>query len=150
MRAPNIAYQFTAPTDTAGPTIELVNRTVQISGGAGDELELLQLEVPKDRIFILSNVTMDTNPGAAQIVEVMRVEGRTQTGFLFGIANEEFQLAADDQASLNWQGEVWIPGGGQKTTTLRFFARFNASVVANFLRAEYSGIVIPRGNAGAF
>ena len=149
MRPPPLTYIFTTPVDTAGATIEVVNRTVQTST-SNQQLELLELEIPKDKIFILSNVTMDSNAGAAQITQEMRVEGRTQTGFFFGIANEELTAAAVNQASLNWSGEIWIHGGGQGTTTLRFFARFDLGVAANFLRAEYSGFVIPRGNAGIF
>jgi len=149
MRPPPLTYIFTTPVDTAGATIEVVNRTVQIST-SNQQLELLELTVPKDKIFILSNATLDCNPGAAQFTQELRIEGRTQTGFFFGIANQEFDPTVQDQASLNWSGEVWIHGGGQETTTLRFFARFDAGVAANFLRAEYSGFVIPRGNAGIF
>jgi len=149
MRPPPLTYIFTTPVDTAGTTLEVVNRTVQIST-SNQTLELEELTVPKDKIFILSNVTMDSNPGAAQFTQDMRVEGRTQSGFLFGIANEEFDPAVQDQASLNWSGEVWIHGGGQETFTLRFFTRFSAGANANFMRAEYSGFVIPRGNVGVF
>ena len=149
MRAPGLTYAFTAPTDTAGPTLEIVNRTLQLSAGTVD-IELLDLEVPKDRIFILSNVTIDSNPGAGQFTETIRIELRTQTGFLFGVANREFVQTVQDQADLNWSGEVWVPGGGQGTTTIRMFCRFSANANANFLRGEYSGFIIPRGNAGAF
>jgi len=149
MRAPNIAYAFTSPKDTAGPTLEHVNRTLQVSS-SDDPQELFDLEVPKDRIFIVSNILVECNPGGGQNVITVLAEGRTQTQFFFGIAGKRGVFVADESVTLNWSGEVWIAGGGQGTTTLRFFCDFNSGVNSNFLRASYSGIVIPRGNAGAF
>jgi len=149
MLGPNIAYAFTSPTDTAGPTFEIVNRS------QSEFLSLVSIiidtmVVPKDRIFVLSNVCIAANPGAAQKVTNLIVKGINQTGSQFEIANLEFEVAADEEHTLNWQGEVWIQGRGSNLASLRFIADFNANANANFVVVSFSGAVIPRGNAGAY
>ena len=149
MLAPNIAYSFALPKDVAGPTFEIVNRTVQLSTGL-QFIELNELEVPKDRIFILSNVTVEANPGAAQIVQQISVELTTQTGLIIGIAEELPAAAAGQSFTLNWSGEIWNQGGGPEFRCLRFTSTYDLSAASNTMQCNYSGIIIPRGNAGAF
>lgn len=149
MRAPDITYGYTAPTDTAGPTFEVVARTIQLSSGALT-IDFNELQLPKDRIFVLTNVSMHASPGATQSVALMFVQIRTQTGVLIDIAREDFVLLANQFQNLNWDGEVYVQGGGPPASSLRLFGQFNADANANLLVASYTGIVIPHGNAGAF
>lgn len=149
MRAPGITYQFVREKDTAGPSFEIINRTDQESG-SNNPIELFFTDLPKDRILVLTNVTIDANPGATQFVTDLLINGRTGTGTEFGIARATPVFNADENHSLNWSGSVYIMGNAAGEVSLRFAAFFNATAAANAFTAAFSGIVIPRGNAALF
>lgn len=149
MRAPGITYQFVREKDTAGPSFEVANRTLQESG-SNNPIELVFNDLAKDKILVLTNVTVDANPGATQFVTDLLINGRTGTGTEFGIARATPVFNADESHSLNWSGSVYIIGNQAGEDSLRFRAFFNANANANAFTVSWSGIIIPRGNAALF
>ena len=149
MRFPGIAYQFVAATDTAGPTALIVSRHNQISTSA-NLLEHFFTDLPKDRILVLTNVSLKANPGTGNSAVQIKIQGFSQGVENFNIAQLEPDLGADKEAVLNWQGEVYIQGGGVGTNTLRFMTFYDLAVNANSQTLGFHGIVIPRGNMGGF
>lgn len=149
MIPPQLTYGFTVPTDTAGQTLQFLNRTDQRSGGAVLD-EFFFIGIPKDRILILTNATLHAVPGATQSVTDMSIQGVSGTGEIFDIARRLDAVDADVPRTLNWVGDIWIAGGGGPSATLRFFNLYSANANANLSRVGFSGFIIPRGNAGAF
>ncbi len=149
MRAPGITYAFASPIDTAGQTFEILTRQDQLSAGVAFFSRVLT-GLGKDRILVLTNVTLTAEPGATQFVDELRIQGVTHTGVIFDLATDVFIHAVDEQVSLNWEGEIYIPGGGTDADFVRNTANFNAGVNANLVTNSWHGIVIPRGNSAAF
>lgn len=149
MRVPEITYGFASPTDTAGVTFEILSRQFSTSGAANPVLFLLS-SFPKDRILVITNIAFAAHPGATQNVEELKIQGVTQAGLIFDIATDVLIHAADEEVSLNWDGEVYIQGGGDGRDSLRVSALFNSGAVANTATIGWQGIIIPHGNAGAF
>jgi len=149
VRAPEITYRFIAPTDTAGGTFDLLSRQVSQSAGVVT-IEILIADLPKDRILVLTNAALTADPGAAQLVVEMKIQGVTQAGLIFDIATDITLGAADIEKSLNWTGSVYIQGGGVGRNTVRAVALFDAAVAANNITFGAHGIIIPHGNVGSF
>lgn len=149
MDAPGITYAFAVPKDTAGPTFEILSRHLQSSVSAS-LIELFVGELAKDRILILQSITVAADPGAGQTVTEIAIQGITQAGLNFSIARKLPQKVSGQSEDLNWTGAVWIQGGGSGTNSVRVFAAFGSPTNANLVTAGVAGIVIPRGNAGAF
>jgi len=149
VRPPQLTYQFTVPTDVAGQTLQFLNKVDQRSGGAALD-EFFLIDVPKDKILILTNATLAAVPGATQSVSDMSIQGVSGTGEIFDIARRLGEVVADEDRTLNWSGELWIAGAGAGNASLRFFNLFSAVANANLSRVGFSGFIIPRGNAGAF
>ena len=149
MFVPDITYRFVAPTDTSGPTFEIVSRQESLSGGPA--LTVLTLsDIPKDRILVLSNCELIGIPGATQNVLEMKIQGVTQAGLIFDIDADVRAGNADDSRDIGWHGQIWIQGGGDGTDTVRVSVLFNAVVNANTVTVGIHGIIIPHGNAGAY
>ena len=149
MRAPEITYGYTSPKDTAGPTFQILQRSSSLSTGL-TAITFLELEVGKDQVLVLANAVIRLAPGATQAAQVAILQITTGTGFQVELRWEEFAEVADQNETLNWQGEVYVNGGGQGTTSLRFYSQYDAGANANTTSIAYSGLIIPRGNAGAF
>ena len=149
MLVPDIAYAFTRPTDTAGPTFEILSRQQQLSTAA-ILVELFLTDIPKDRVLVLSNVAMRADPGSGQGVDELVIQGVTQAGLIFDIKTQFIDGANNIRFNLDWQGEVFIQGAGAGNTTLRAFALFSAGAAANLFQASFHGVIIPHGNVGAF
>ena len=149
MRFPSIAYSFARPTDVSGPTALIFSRHLQISTG-DVVLDQLFSDLPKDRILVLTNVSMRADPGPTQIVILMAVQAISQGVLNFTIAAKQTKQIATQNEDLNWQGEVYIQGGGPNTDTLRFHTQFNSGANANLMTIGVHGIIIPRGNMGGF
>jgi len=147
---PGIAYAFQRPTDVSGPTALILSRHFQISGGGLTLLEVFFSDLAKDRVLVLTNVTIQANPGATQAVNQLKVQGLAQGQENFGIDQREPLRTADQNETLNWQGEVYLQGGGPGTDTVRMFAAFNGAANANAITVGLHGIIIPRGNLGGF
>jgi hypothetical protein len=150
MRFPGIAYSFMRPTDTAGPTALILSRHQSISGGGLSLIEFFFRDLSKDRILVLTNVALKAAPGLAQFVLDLKIEGVSQGELNFEIMQRTPLRTIDQDEDLNWQGEVYIQGGGPGTDTLRIFASFNSAVAANTAVVGFHGIIIPRGNMGGF
>ena len=145
MRAPGITYAFTSPTDTAGPTLDVVNRHFQQSS-ADALIQFIIRDVPKDRIFILQNFSLLAAPGTGQGIFEMKIQGITRAGLNFTIATASPDPAATASFSLNGNPDVWIHGGGKGKDTLRVFGFFNGAVFANNFTVGISALIIPNGN----
>jgi len=149
VQAPDITYQFAQAKDTAGPSFEVLSRQQSLSASA-NLIEILFTDLPKDRVLVLTNVSMNNNPGTTQFQLEIRAQAGTQGGALVDIVSDVVNKGASIQAGLNWQGVFYIMGLGIGETALRLFASYNSGAVANTLDVNFHGIVIPRGNAGAF
>jgi len=149
VRAPGITYRFRSPKDTSGPTFEVVTRTLSSSASA---LAITHdvFELAKDKMLVLSNVTMVANPNAGNGVVNMVLSVFTAAQQRVQIMNIEFPATADAEETLNWQGEVYVLGGGRDTVALRFYFEFDDALAANQVVANWCGVVVPRGNASAF
>jgi len=149
MRFPGIAYSFMRGTDVAGPTALIVSRAFSVSTSAA-LLEFFFSELDKDRVLVLTNVSVVARPGTGQNVVEIAVQGVSQGELIFDISREEPRLSNDQETTLNWDGEVYIQGGGDSTDTVRVFVLFNSPTNANTMTVGLHGIVIPRGNLGGF
>ena len=149
MRAPEITYQYTSQVDVAGPSFEVLNHTEQSSVGA-ILIEFFLGGISRDRMLILTNFTANCEPGATQAVTEIAVQGITGTGTNFNIAALRPLAVADQKETLNWSGSVNIMGALEGANSIRVLGVFDAAVNANFVNFAISGIVVPRGNAGAF
>jgi len=136
-------------TDVSGPTALILSRNFQLSTGA-QLVEFLFQDLPKDRVLVLTNVGMVATPGAAQNVLELVIQGVSQGVENFNILREEPRVGVAVNAAANWQGEVYIQGGGPGTDTVRIFGFFDAAANANTITIGMHGIVIPRGNLGGF
>jgi len=146
---PGIAYAFQRPTDVSGPTALILSRHFQVSTSAS-LLEFKFSDLSKDRVLVLTNVAVIANPGGAQIVLEMAIQGLSQGQENFNIDRREPAADPGINKVLNWQGEVYIQGGGPNTDTLRIFTFYDAPVSANTMTVGIHGIIIPRGNLGGF
>jgi len=149
VRAPGITYRFTSPIDTAGPSFEIFSRHLQISTGLV-VLEQIFAGLSKDRILVLTNVAVRADPGATQNVIAIQIQGITQAGLNFVIAAFDSLAVADQRETLNWDGAVYIQGGGDDADSVRVFSSYDAGAVANTMTVGLHGIIIPSGNAAAF
>jgi len=149
MLAPDLTYSFRQPKDTSGPTFETFSRQATVSDTSAS-LTIAVSDLPKDRMLALSNVTILGQPGLTQGVSSMRLHGTTPAGLSFDIFRFNEPLVTDLQRSLNWQGQIFLLGGGSGVTILTASGSFDAGVAANNLHIGAFGIVMPRANAGPF
>ena len=150
MRFPGITYSFKRPTDVSGPTALILSRHFQISGGGSSLLDFRFSDVPKDRVLVLTNVSVIAQPGLAQHVIEMKIQAFSQGVENFNIDQRLPLQVTDQDEVLNWQGEVYIQGGGPDTDTIRIFTFYNSAVASNAMTLGMHGIIIPRGNLGGF
>lgn len=149
MRFPEIAYAFKLPTDVAGPTALILSKHLQISTGA-TTVEQFITGLAKDRVLVLTNVSIKADPGAGQSNLQIKIQGFSQGIENFNIDQRNFVAAADENHELNWQGEVYIQGGGPALNNVRLFSTYSSAVAANTMTVGVHGIIIPRGNLGGF
>lgn len=147
MRAPELAYSFNQPKDVSGPTLELFSRQLATTT-ATNPIQLAFSGIPKDKILIVTNLSLSANPGATQAVENMSVLGTFPAGIATTIEQNFPLQVADLTEALNWQGEVWIPGGDQNQ--LIFSATFDAAANPNFMSVHAYGLIVPRANTANF
>jgi len=150
MDAPDLTYRFQGHRDTAGPTFEILSRTLDTGAVTLASPSLTITGIPQDRILVLTNVVVEAIPGAAQNIIQFGAQITTPAGATLNIALKDSAVAAPLADSLSWQGAVYVQGSGVGNNTVRFFAVFNAGVAGNRLIASACGTVIPRGNAAAF
>jgi len=149
VRAPEITYRYIYPKDIAGPTFEIMTRANTLSSSStalNDDV----LGIPKDRTLVLTNIAVQANPGAGFSVGDIQIVGFTAAGLVFVISWQEFTAVADLEQSHNWQGEVYLQGRGIGQPIVRIHSAYSSGAAANVQTFGLHGIVIPRGNAGAF
>lgn len=150
MRAPQQAYHFAVPKDVASPTFELVNRKVDAElGAASSSMELLN-DLAKDRSLIITNASVRAIPDPLNLVTQIVIIATSGPGADFVIARAMPTVAVDVPVVLNWVGELYTLGGGEGTTSIRALIFFDGAGAANTGDANFSGIVIPRGNIANF
>jgi len=149
MLTPDLTYSFRAPKDVSGPTFEVLTRQFDLSDTSATLIFTFD-DLPKDRMLVLSNVAILANPGAGQSVIGMGLHGITAAGMQFDISRFAQAIVADLTESFNWQGQVFITGGGRGTTCVRITVSFSSGVAANTCAVGIHGVVIPRANAGPF
>jgi len=149
VKAPEITYRYIYPKDIAGPTFEIMTRADTLSASS-TSLNDDVLGIPKDRTLVLTNVAVHADPGATFSVLDIQIVGFTGAGLVFSIALVEFVAVADQQQTLNWQGEVYLQGRGIDQAILRLHSTYSSGAAANLQSFGLHGIVIPRGNAAAF
>jgi len=149
MLAPDIAYSFRLPKDVSGPTLEVLSR-IATEAGTATTVTFEFSNLAKDRILILNNVSARGTPGATQACTNLVIRAVTAAGLFFDVARNTFVVAADVVQTLNWQGSVFIPGGGTPSTTVQVNADFDAGVASNTVRVSIHGTIIPRANVAQF
>lgn len=149
MLTPEITYRYTLPKDVAGPTFEIFHQTENTTAAAAQIFRRAS-GIPKDRILIVSNIILHADPGATQACIELSARAFTQAGIAFQVDQLDFAVVADLNHNLSWQGELWLPGRGGVANMLEFRATFDAGVNANVLETCLQGVLIPRGNVGAF
>jgi len=149
MRAPDITYRFSVPSDTGGPTLELYSRTLTVTASSAEFTATLTGPA-KDRALIVTNLNVQAGPGATQSVTRLSLVGSTPAGASVAIETDMPTAVADIRRNLNWQGEVMIGGGGVANVILTASVVFSAGVAANFIVISAYGYVIPRGNIAPY
>lgn len=149
MQVPEITYRYIYPRDVAGPTFEVLSRQLSLVASASP-LEVNVIGIPKDKIFVLTNFSMEGNPGSTQACVLLQVRGLTQAGTDFHVNTANFAVTADLTQNAVWQGGVYLQGRGEDQNSVRFLAFFDATTNGNTLGVGVQGIVIPRGNYSAF
>jgi len=149
VRAPGITYRFIRQIDTAGPTFELVSRDLNAAASA-TEVTTTLTGVPKNKILVLSNVSVIALPGATFSCIAIQLAGFTGAGARLLIQQERFAVDADETKTLNWQGEIWLPGRGGTDISVEVEGTFTSGAASNSIFIGLFGIIIPRGNASQF
>jgi len=149
VQAPEITYRYIYPKDVAGPTFEIVTRSLALSSAA-IPLVINFTGIPKDKILVLTNAAIQANPGATQAVVLIALQGFSSAGAIFEINVDLFVPDADVPRTMNWQGAVYIAGGVEGANNVRLAVDFDAGANANSINLSFTGVVIPRGNAAIF
>lgn len=98
--------------------------------------------VPSDKCLVLTNVTGSFLAGAAQKTVLRRVMADPPAGTVrYNIHEDHVDSAVNTAVSLNWVGEVVIPGGWK----VRIEGQYDAGAAANTVSGEIFGYLIPRG-----
>jgi len=149
VRVPEIVYRLARSPGSTGPMIELFS--VRGTNSAASTSVSVSLNGPaKDKTLIVTNLSVDINPGALQQIIRMVISGRTPGGVIFGIQQQGFTEVDDFRTGMNWQGEVAIGGGGIARSILIFDSVFDGGANANAITVSAFGYIIPRGNIAPF
>lgn len=149
MRVPDILYRLSRAPGALGPLVELFVRRQETSASATSVSSAIT-GVPKDKILIVTNLSMDLSPGAAQQIIRCVMSGRTPGGQVFAIKQLGFTEVDAFRTGMNWQGEVSIGGGGTDASILLFDSVWDGGANANQQVVSVFGYVIPRGNVAPF
>ena len=104
----------------------------------------------KDKVLIVTNVSVDLDPGALQQIVRCVLSGRTPGGVIWGIHQEGFTEVDAFRTGMNWQGEVAIGGGGVDRSILIIDSVWDGGANANALTVGVFGYIVPRGNVAPF
>lgn len=138
MRFPTWLYKL-LPGDEGTQQLGVIWRESSNTDAALD-VSSTPFVVPTDKCLVLTNLTGNFLP-AGNTVERRRFIADPPSGTTrYNILDEEANGGATQVMSLNWQGEVVIPGGWK----VRAECRFN-SVAGGTVNCEMHGYLIPRG-----
>jgi len=146
---PDITYSFRRAKDVSGPTFEILCRRLSSATAAAAQTVVIS-DLAKDKMLVLSNVSLVGIPGATQGVTNMSFSGVTPGGLIFAIARFNEALVADLNRQLSWAGTIYLTGGGAGVDILTFTANFDAGAASNQILVGVHGVVIPKANAGPF
>ena len=149
MQPTDVLFRLQRPPASSGPLIELYSRRL-VASASSTAVGSSVAGVAKDRVLILTNVSIDLDPGATQAVVRCVISGRTPGGVTFAIAQTGFVAVADLRTGFNWAGEVMIGGSGVDNAIVIVDAVYDAGVAANIITINVFGYVVPRGNIAPF
>lgn len=135
MRIPNLLYNFGQLKDLTGGLNLLVTREVTKTVAA-TLVEISLIEVPADKVLILTAMAAIGLPGAAQAVTTMQFFSNQMAP-----PSVEFSWSSG-VAVMNWSGELWVAPGDQ----VGAIAQFDAGANANTITCGIHGFMIPRAN----
>ena len=150
MRFPEFLFRLARAPESTGPLVELFARSADITSNFATSLNLGVNGPAKDKVLVVTNMTVDINPGAAQQILRCVISGQTPGGLIWGIHQEGFTEVDAFRTAMNWAGEVAIGGGGVDRSIVIFDAVFDGNVNNNAITVGVFGYVIPRGNIAPF
>lgn len=137
MRFPEWLYRL-LPGDQGSQQLGIVWRE-NSSSQANATVSATVYTVPSDKCLVLTNVSMSSDAGAAQLVARQRCMADPPDGSVrYNIFNNR---VAVQSGTFNWQGEVVVPGGWR----VKAETNFDAGAAVNVSEAEIHGYLIPRG-----
>lgn len=139
MRFPEWLYAL-LPNDEGSQKLGVVWRE-STSSQAAATVSVDVYTVPADKCLVLTNLTGQFIPGAAQNVQRRRFMADPPAGTVrYNILDDEADGSVNSLLTNNWQGEVVIPGGWKVKVEGLF-----SGAVANSVNGELHGYLIPRG-----
>lgn len=149
MRLPDICYRFSVATDQSGPTFELCPRFLNVAATTASVVANLT-GIAKDRVLCITNLQASFIAGGTEALTRAAFFGTSPAGVVFNIHQERFAEVADQREHMNWQGEIYIGGGGRDQTIVTCEAIFDGAVNNNSVIFSIFGVVIPRGNIAPY
>jgi len=149
VRVPEIVYRLARAPASSGPLLELFSR-FDVASATATSVTLTFNGPQKDRLLILTNISLESLPGATQAATRINVTVTTPAGLGYTVALANFLVDADERQSLNWQGELMVGGGGTDSAIITFTGNYDAGVASNQIQVGLFGYVIPRGNVAPF
>lgn len=149
MRFPELTYLLARDPASSGPLLELFS--ARATNSASSASVSVSFNGPaKDKVLIVTNISIDLNAGTVQQILRCVISGRTPGGVIWGIHQEGFTEVDAFRTGMNWQGEVAIGGGGVDRSIIIVDSVFDGGANANALTAGVFGYIIPRGNIAPF
>jgi len=149
VRVPEIVYRLARDPASSGPLMELFSRRA-ITTASSASISVSINGPAKDKILVVTNISLDINPGALQQITRAVISGRTPGGVIWLLHSEGFTEVDDFRTGMNWTGEVMIGGGGVDRSILIIDSVFDGGANANAVTVGVFGYIIPRGNIAPF
>lgn len=143
MRIPEQLFSLPLLKDLRTQQIELVTRSVQVTGVAGVIAAAEMYSIPSDRVGIVSTYGCVLNPVVIELMNlVMLTYQRDSTTFRpHSIHRNPFGPSTQLQA-LHADPEIWLPPG----STVNVVAQLVAGDIGNLFTFELTLLTLPRGN----
>ena len=135
MRLPNLLYNFAQLKDITGGLNLLVTREVTLTD-TSTLLEISLIEIPADKVLILTTMAAIGLPGAGQAVTTIQFFTNQMAP-----PSIEFSWSSGDAVN-NWSGEIWVAPGDQ----VGAICQFDAGANANTVTCGIHGFMVPRAN----
>ena len=144
MQIPELVYNFLSAKDVTDGSLQIVERDYA-NADAATTVDITALEVPGDKVFVLSNALLLVNPGSGQVARMGNVKAQLDPGsghHIFDYGPTVENTTADVQLNLDFSHHIWLPPGSQMLAS----GYFDAGVQNNNVNLYISGFYIPRGN----